>query len=108
MVVAGLIVQPQSAGVAQHLAPARGRRQCRAGGARHAMGGTANLHVTLTLAPAASMACASASTSMALNGAVWLRVEILAISFLICHSEGGYVLMPAGSGHASKTAKTGR
>jgi len=54
------------------------------------------------------MACASASTSMALNGAVWPRVEILAISFLICHSEGGYVLMPAGSGHASKTAKTGR
>ena len=54
------------------------------------------------------MACASASTSMAMNGAVRLRLEILTISFLICHSGGSYVLMPAGSGHDNTTTTTGR
>jgi len=37
--------QAQPAGVAQRLAPAHGRRQRRAGGARRAMGGLAHFHV---------------------------------------------------------------
>jgi cytidine deaminase len=45
---------------------------------------------------------------MAMNGAVWLRLEILTISFLICHSGGVYVLMPAGSAHDNKTVATRR
>jgi predicted Zn-dependent protease len=40
---------------------------------------------------------------MAMKGAVWLRLEILTISFLICHSSGCYVLMPTGSGGGNKT-----
>jgi hypothetical protein len=59
----------------------------------------------ITLRPPASSACASASTSIAMKGAVWLRVEILTISFLICHSGNGYVLMPAGSGDDNRMQK---
>jgi hypothetical protein len=42
----------------------------------------------ITLPPRASSACAAASTSMAMKGAVWLRLEIFTISFLICHVGG--------------------
>jgi hypothetical protein len=31
-----------------------------------------------------------------MKGAVWLRLEILTMSFLICHSGAGYDLMPGG------------
>jgi hypothetical protein len=60
----------------------------------------------ITLVPAASMACASASTSMAMNGAVRLRLEILTTSFLICHNCGDYVLMPTGSGGDNRMPKS--